>query len=110
MRPRPGREAAEYGPWLILICWIADVLTFRLLTSIPLTRMVAPPVPSNPLSRNFDTAATASSSKIGRLSSAPGADWSASAFAAAPVATWPRRGSLSLPGARRPAPAGFAAA
>ena len=72
MRPRPGREkAAEYGSWLILICWIADVLTFRLLTSIPLTRMVTPPVPSDPLSRNRDTAATASSSKIGRLSSAP---------------------------------------
>lgn len=30
MRPRPGRGySAEYGSWLILICWMADADTIR---------------------------------------------------------------------------------
>ena len=43
MRPRPGREySAEYGSALILICWMADALTPRLFTAIPLTTSVTP--------------------------------------------------------------------
>ena len=70
MRPRPGREySAEYGSWLIRICCIADALTFSALTSMPLTTIVTPPLPSEPASRNRDIVATKSLSKTGRLSS-----------------------------------------
>jgi hypothetical protein len=72
---------------LILICWIAAVLTLRLFTSIPFTRRLTPPVPSVLLSRNREMAATASSSKTGRLSSVCASSAIVSALAAAPVAT-----------------------
>ena len=59
MRPRPGREySAEYGSWLILICCTADALTLSALTSMPLTTMVTPPLPSDPASRKRDIVAT----------------------------------------------------
>ncbi len=88
MRPRPGREkAAEYGSSLILICWMAEVLTSRLFTSMPFTSNVTPAVPSDALSRNCEMVATASSSKIGRLSSAPWVTDTESAFPVALVVT-----------------------
>ena len=61
IRPRPGRAySAEYGSWLILICWMADALTRRALTSMPLTTIVGPPDPSEPESRKRDIVAMTS--------------------------------------------------
>src|SRR6478672_2529521 len=55
MRPRPGRAySAEYGSWLILIWLTADALTRSALTSMPLTTIVRPPLPSAPASRQRD--------------------------------------------------------
>ena len=59
IRPRPGREySAEYGSWLILICWTAEALTFNAFTSMPLTTIVTPPVAIDPVSRNCESVAT----------------------------------------------------
>ena len=69
MRPRPGREySAEYGSWLILICWMADTETFRLLISTPLTTSTTPLVPIALASRNRDIVARISWLKTGRFS------------------------------------------
>ena len=64
--PRPGcRYCAEYGFWLMLIRSIADGEMPSVFISTPSITRVAPPSPVAPVSRNCDSVATTSSSRIG---------------------------------------------